>query len=131
MTTSWPNGEPALLPTPSAPAIPPPAAPVALGIAALAEFVGTFIFVLIGTAVATAASLGNSSAGAPNAPLSIALSFGLALIAIVGAIGHVSGVHVNPTVTLGLAVARSLPWARVPAYVGAKMAGGILAALVI
>lgn len=99
--------------------------------AAFAEFVGTFILVLVGTAVATAASLGDNIAGPAYDSLSIALSFGLALIAIVGAIGHMSGAHVNPAVTIGLAVAGKFPWPKVPIYVVAQIAGGILAALAV
>jgi len=50
-------------------------------------------------------------------------------VAIVAAIGHVSGAHVNPAVTLGLAATRKLPWNYVLAYVGAQLLGAILAAL--
>lgn len=99
--------------------------------ASLAEFVGTFILVLVGTAVATAATLGDNTAGPAYDSLSIALSFGLALIAIVGALGHISGAHVNPAVTIGLAVAGKFPWPKVPIYVLAQLAGGILGALAV
>lgn len=97
--------------------------------AALAEVVGTFILVFTGTAAATATLLGRETVGEPYDSLAVALAFGLALVAIVAAIGHVSGAHVNPAVTLGLAATRKFPWNYVPVYVGAQLLGAILGAL--
>ncbi len=99
--------------------------------ASIAELVGTFLLVLIGTAVATAATLNRETAGQAYDSLAIALSFGLVLTAIVAALGQVSGAHVNPAVTLGLASAGRFPWAAVPYYLVAQLAGGILAALTV
>lgn len=99
--------------------------------AALAEAVGTFLLVLIGTAVATAAILRQETAGPAYDSTAIALSFGLVLIAIVAAIGQVSGAHVNPAVTLGLASIGKFPWRYVPAYLVAQMGGGVLAAVTV
>lgn len=96
---------------------------------ALAEMVGTFILVFGGTAVAVAAILNRPTAGAAYDSLAVALAFGLALAAVVAAIGHVSGAHVNPAVTLGMAVVGKFPWKSVPAYVGAQLVGAILGAL--
>lgn len=95
--------------------------------AAVAECVGTFILVFTGCAVATAAILQRSTAG-PGFydSLAVALAFGLALTAVVAAIGHISGAHVNPAVTLGLAATNKFPWEHVPAYVGAQLLGAIL-----
>ena len=47
-------------------------------------------------------------------------------MALVAAIGHVSGAHVNPTVTLGLAATNRFPWGHVPAYVGTQLLGAVL-----
>jgi MIP family channel proteins len=103
-------------------------APHILG-ATVAELVGTFILVFGGTAVAVGAILSRPTAGGAYGSLAIALAFGLALAIVVAAIGHVSGAHVNPAVTLGMAAARKFPWNYVPHYVGAQLVGGVLAAL--
>lgn len=97
--------------------------------AAIAELVGTFILVFGGTAVAVGAILSNPTAGAAYDSLSVALAFGLALAAVVAAVGHVSGGHVNPAVTLGIAATGQFPWRSVPAYIVAQLAGAVLAAL--
>ncbi len=96
---------------------------------ALAELVGTFILVFGGTAVATAAILSVPTAGQPYNSLAVALAFGLALAAVVAAIGHVSGGHVNPAVTLGMAATGKFPWKSVPVYLGAQLVGAVLGAL--
>ena len=57
------------------------------------------------------------------------LSFGL--IPIVGSLGQVGGAHVNPVVTLGLAVARKFPWRYVAPCWGARLAGAIVRVLVV
>jgi aquaporin Z/aquaporin NIP len=97
--------------------------------AALAELVGTFILVFGGTAVAVGAILSRPTAGAAYDSLAIALAFGLALAAVVAAIGHVSGAHVNPAVTLGMASTGQFPWKSVPAYLGAQLVGAVLGAI--
>ncbi len=97
--------------------------------AALAELVGTFILVFGGTAVAVAAILNRPTAGAAYDSLAVALAFGLALAAVVAAIGHVSGAHVNPAVTLGLAATGKFPWKSVPPYLGAQLVGALLGAV--
>ncbi|HEV2092095.1 MAG TPA: MIP/aquaporin family protein [Rubrobacter sp.] len=96
---------------------------------ALAELVGTFILVFGGTAVATAAILSLPTAGQPYNSLAVALAFGLTLAAVVAAVGHVSGAHVNPAVTLGMAATGRFPWKSVPFYVGAQLVGAVLGAL--
>lgn len=82
----------------------------------VAEAIGTFILVLAGTG---AAIVGGS----------YAFGFGFGLIAIVYAIGHISGAHVNPAISLGLAVTGRFPMAQVPYYVGSQIVGAILASL--
>ncbi len=97
--------------------------------AAIAELVGTFILVFGGTAVAVGAILARPTAGAAYDSLAVALAFGLTLAAVVAAIGHVSGAHVNPAVTLGMAATGKFPWNYAPIYVGAQLVGAVLAAL--
>ena len=103
-------------------------APNILG-ATLAELVGTFILVFGGIAVAVGAILARPTAGEAYDSLAIALAFGLSLLAVVAAIGHVSGAHVNPAVTLGMAATQRFPWQYVPHYVAAQLVGAVLAAL--
>jgi MIP family channel proteins len=91
--------------------------------------VGTFILVFGGTAVAVAAILSRPTAGAAYDSLAVALAFGLALAIVVAALGHVSGAHVNPAVTVGMAATGKFPWNYVPHYVGAQLVGAVLGAL--
>ena len=97
--------------------------------AAAAEVIGTFILVFTGTAVAVAASLGRATAGGAYDSLAVALAFGIALLIVVAALGHVSGAHVNPAVTFGLAVGKQFPWRYVPMYMSAQLVGACLGAL--
>ena len=103
-------------------------APHILG-AAIAELVGTFILVFAGTAVAVGAVLSRPTAGGAYDSLAVALAFGLALAVVVASVGHVSGAHVNPAVTLGMAAAGKFPWRFTPIYVAAQLVGAVLAAL--
>ena len=98
---------------------------------AVAELVGTYFLVLAGTSVAVAAVLGRPVAGGPADTLAVALTFGLALVALVNALGHVSGAHLNPAVTLGLAITSKFPWKYVPAYLVAQVLGAVLASLTV
>jgi aquaporin Z len=94
----------------------------------LAEFFGTFWLVLggCGSAVLAAAfpELGIGFAG-------VALAFGLTVLTMAYAVGHVSGAHFNPAVTVGLAAAGRVSWGTVPGYIVAQVLGGIAAAVVL
>jgi MIP family channel proteins len=99
---------------------------------AVAELIGTFILIYTGCAVAVAAILQRPTAGPIfYDSLAVALAFGLALVVIVAAIGHVSGAHVNPAVTLALAVTKKFSWQYVPVYLGAQLVGAILGAVAV
>ncbi|TXN80284.1 aquaporin Z [Methylobacterium sp. WL8] len=90
----------------------------------LAEFVGTFVLVLCGCGSAVLAADHIGYAG-------VALSFGFALMAMIYALGPISGCHLNPAVTLGLTLNRKFPAARLPAYVAAQVLGAIAASYVL
>jgi glycerol uptake facilitator protein len=61
----------------------------------------------------------------------ISLAFATAVIGMAYAIGHVSGCHINPAVTLALAATRNMPWRDVPGYIGAQVAGAVIGAFAI
>ena len=61
--------------------------------------------------------------------LGVALAFGLTVLTMAYAVGHVSGAHFNPAVTIGVAVAKRFPWRDVPAYLVAQVVGGLVAGL--
>jgi aquaporin Z len=90
----------------------------------VAEMFGTFwlVFGGCGAAVLAAAypGLGIGFAG-------VALAFGLTVLTMAFAIGHVSGCHLNPAVTVGLVVGKRFPLKELPAYVIAQVLGGIFA----
>jgi len=96
--------------------------------AGVAEAVGTFFLIYTGTATAAAGALGKSTAGTPPDSLAVALAFGLVLAALVGALGQVSGAHLNAAVTLGLAVTGKFRWRYVPAYLGFQLLGAVAGA---
>ena len=63
-------------------------------------------------------------------PLVVGLAVGIAVLAGAYAVGHVSGGHFNPAVTLGVAAAGRMPWANVLPYVAAQLVGGLIAAFI-
>ena len=88
-----------------------------------AEFVGTFTLV---TAVCGAALFSAPSAGL----VAVAFAVGLSVLAMAYAVGHISGGHFNPAVTLGLVAAGKFNADKAPLYIVAQVAGGVAAALV-
>lgn len=62
--------------------------------------------------------------------LGIGLSFGLAVMAAIFSVGHISGAHINPAVTLVFALHRRFPWTQVPFYVAGQLAGAATASAV-
>lgn len=93
-----------------------------------AEFFGTFWLVLAGVGSAVLA------AGVPDVGIGyagVALAFGLAVLTMAYAVGHASGGHFNPAVTLGLAVARRFGWRDVLPYLGTQLAAAVVASLVL
>lgn len=98
----------------------------------LAEALGTATLVFIGVGSVPATTLLGGSAPFTMAELGmISFAFALAVVALVYAIGHISGCHINPAVTLALAATRKMPWRDVPGYLAAQLAGALLGALAI
>ncbi|MFY9776798.1 MAG: aquaporin [Trebonia sp.] len=93
--------------------------------AVTAEAICTFILVLAITSAAVAAALSPPVAGAPYGSLMVPVAGGLALAIAVAGLGHISGAHLNPAVTLGLAVSRRFPWACVAQFAGAITAAAV------
>lgn len=85
----------------------------------LAETVGTAMLVLGGCGTAVLAAKGVGTLG-------VALAFGLSLLVLVYIFGHISGTHVNPAVTIGLASAGKFSWQKVPGYLTAQVLGGLI-----
>src|ERR1051326_5782523 len=91
----------------------------------LAEVIGTFALVFAGCG----AIMVNATTGALG-HVGVAISFGLVIMVMIYAVGHISGAHFNPAVTFAFAVSRHFPWPRVIAYWAAQLAGAVAAALV-
>ncbi|SUD48428.1 Bacterial nodulin-like intrinsic protein [Nocardia otitidiscaviarum] len=97
-----------------------------------AEVLGTAFLVFIGVGSVPATLIVNGDAPFTMADLGmISLAFGTVVVATVYAFGHVSGNHINPAVTLALAVSGQFPWRQVPAYLAAQLVGAVLGALAI
>ena len=100
----------------------------------LAEFIGTFmlVFLAVGAAVfGIAAKVGVAGGGPGNGVVGVALAFGLVLLGVAYAFGPISGAHVNPAVTLGMALSRRMTGKDAVAYWIAQFLGAILAGAVL
>jgi glycerol uptake facilitator protein len=89
----------------------------------LAEMIGTMILVLLGDGVVANVLLTRSK-GANSGWIVITTGWGVAVAVAVYAVGRISGAHINPAVTIGLAVIGSFPWSQVPGYIAAQLIGG-------
>ena len=102
--------------------------------ALMAEVFGTFWLVLGGCgAVVLAAGYGTGPNGTSLGIgfIGVSIAFGLTVVTAAYAVGHISGGHFNPAVTLGLVVGGRFPFAKAPGYVVAQLAGAVLAGLTI
>jgi aquaporin NIP len=88
----------------------------------VAEFIGTFALVFFGCGAVAIGQL---------PPVGVALAFGLVIAVMIYALGHVSGAHFNPAVSIGFALGRHFPWPRVATYAVAQTAGAVSAAFVL
>jgi glycerol uptake facilitator protein len=105
----------------------------------VAEFVGTAALVLCGPGTAAATfMLINGAKGTPTEyafDMShlgvISFAFMMVIVAIIYAIGHITGCHINPAVTIALATFKKMPWSEVPVYLAAQFIGAIAGAFAI
>jgi len=100
----------------------------------IAEFLGTMVLVMLGDGVVAMVVLFGS--GVPGEVVmggytNITIAWGLGVMMGVYIAGKISGAHLNPAVTLSLAVFRGFPWNKVAGYIGAQMAGGFVAASIV
>ena len=102
-----------------------------LGQRAIAEALGTALLVLVGpgSVVAALVLAGDSQPAITGADLlGISFAFGFVIAGAVYALGKVSGCHINPAVTFGLAATKRFPWREVPTYWAAQVSGAIVGA---
>ena len=104
-----------------------------LGAKLSAEFIGTFVLVFggCGSAIFAAKVISDETVNMGIGFLGVALAFGLTVLVMAYAVGHISGGHFNPAVTVGTAVAGRTAWKDVPSYiitqiVAASAAGAVL-----
>jgi aquaporin NIP len=88
-----------------------------------AEFIGTYALVIAGCGAIIVETLTGSITH-----IGVALTFGLVIMVMITATGHISGAHFNPAVTIALALIRRFPWSDVPRYIGGQLLGAILGA---
>jgi MIP family channel proteins len=93
----------------------------------LAELVGTFALVFAGCGAIVIDSVSHGQI----THVGVAITFGVVIAAMIYATGHISGAHLNPSVTLAFAMTRHFPFRRVPIYWGAQLLGATVAALLL
>ena len=96
----------------------------------LAEGIGTMIMLILGDGVVANVLL-NKSKGQGSGWMVITTAWGLAVIIAIFSVGRISGAHLNPAVTIGLAAIGSFPWKQVPGYILAQIVGAFLGAVVV
>lgn len=92
-----------------------------------AEVLGTFLLIFFGCGAVHVAVL----AGAVSGLWQVAIVWGVSIMLSIYVVGAVSGSHINPAITIGLATWGGFPWGRVLPYVGSQLAGAFLAAAVL
>ncbi|MED1469730.1 MIP/aquaporin family protein [Bacillus salipaludis] len=96
----------------------------------IGELVGTMILIVLGAGIGAGSSLKKSYSN--NAGwIVITIAWGLAVTMGVFAVGSVSGAHLNPAVTIALALNGDFPWSNVPGYILAQMIGAIMGAVLV
>ena len=95
-----------------------------------AELVGTMLLIILGDGVVAAVVL-NKTKAQNSGWMVITTAWGLAVAMAVYAVGRISGAHINPAITLGLAAIGKFPWSDVPRYLAAQFLGAFLGAVVV
>jgi aquaporin NIP len=93
----------------------------------LAEFIGTFALVFCGTG----AIIINEVTNGTVTHVGIAITFGLIVMAMIYALGEISGAHLNPAVTVAFAANKNFPWKEVPFYIVSQAAGALTASFIL
>jgi glycerol uptake facilitator protein len=96
----------------------------------IAEFLGTAILILLGDGVVANVLL-KKSKGEASGWIVITFGWGIAVAIAVYAVGAVSGAHINPAVTIGLASIGEFEWSQVPGYIIAQMLGAMVGAALV
>ncbi|MCX2482766.1 MIP/aquaporin family protein [Pedobacter sp. MR2016-24] len=96
----------------------------------IAELIGTMLLILLGDGVVANVIL-NETKGKDSGWMVITTAWGLAVFIAVTVAGPYSGAHLNPAVTLGLAIIGKFPWADVPMYISAQFLGGCMGAFLV
>ena len=96
----------------------------------MAELIGVMILIILGDGVVAGVLL-NKSKAQNSGWIVITAGWGLAVMVAVYAVGRISGAHINPAVTIGLASIGVFPWAEVPTYIVAQMLGGIIGGIIV
>ena len=95
----------------------------------IAEAFGTFVLILLGDGVVANVGLAPRLAAPAYDWNTITIGWAFAVVGAVYVVGGVSGAHINPAVTIGLAVKRDFPWSKVGPYILAQIVGAFLGAL--
>ncbi|RWW31753.1 hypothetical protein GW17_00003612 [Ensete ventricosum] len=93
----------------------------------VAETIATFLLVFV---TCGSAALSKSETGAVS-QLGASVAGGLIVTVMIYAVGHISGAHMNPAVTLAFAVSRHFPWIQVPFYISAQISGAMVSSFVL
>jgi len=94
----------------------------------MAEFLGTLILVLMGNGVVANVTLPGTK-GHSGGWIVVTMGWGMTVFVAVWCVGPISGAHINPAVTVGLAAADEFPWSDVPSYLAAQMIGALVGAV--
>lgn len=96
----------------------------------LGELIGTMILIIFGGGVVAGVVL-NKSKAQSSGWIVITMGWGLGVAVAIYAVGGVSGAHINPAVTIGLASIGEFPWTDVPLYVLAQLIGAFIGAIIV